>query len=1201
MRKPWIKLLLIGGVLTATLMTPATAASPVMHVMTDTSDPLDGKTVTINLKNATVKHFLDEMKRQTGADYLCASDLLKTLPTVGVNVQNEPARDVLYRVLGQLGCAYRVNDGIVMITAAQRDKREISGRIIDEVGDPLPGVPVKVKGSSLQTITDADGYYRITVPTNAPCTLEVSYLGMRETSATCQQGTANCRCDMRMMSDNALQEVVVTGYQTISRERATGAYDIISGDELRSRHADNLAKALDGLVPGMQSTDDGRGGKTFTIRGTSTLMADNTPLVVVDGFPVTDNPSSGQQQNPNLSALERLNPDNIESITVLKDAAAASIWGARSANGVIVITTRKARKNQPLEINASTQLTIEQKQDPWQLTGLASSAHAVAYEKWAFENSMVGDPYTGDLSSLYYAVSPVRLLLYQGYLWGTMTKDETDRQLAALAAQDNTSQLKKYILPTAVTSQTNVSLSTGMGPWTTYATVQYEHDKGGFVGHSDNTWKMDWNNTLRATKRLSFSLGLNFVAANRHNSQIGISDLSDIAPYEMLLNADGSYASHFHPSYNTDVLNRYDWTGFTYGNMNYNLLQDARTRTQRTTNSQLRTQLGMEWEMLDGLKFNSKFQYEHSNFHRRNVNGEESFYTRFNVNRYTPGDMQGHALGTSAVPAGAIVVKSDGCNHSALFRNDLSLDRIFGEKHAVAAVVGNEISNYYYTSYTHPYLYGVTATSAGQPGPDGYVDTMDGSMSTVSGVPANGKKYVYESWNHNRFVSFYGNVSYMYDDRYGISASARSDASNLITDEAKYRWSPLWSVGGMWNMANEQWMKGKTPFDRLTLRMTYGKNGNAATSSSARTTINTSASSVDEYTGFYPGSIADYGNPSLRWEKTAIFNVGLDFSMLNNHLYGSVEFYNKKSTDVLGNVSIASVHGTSYATFNNAALTNRGVEVQLGGNVDAGQVRLSANLAYAYNRNRVSELYTELTTVTDMLNASYVTGYAMMPIFTFNYGGLVDGVPTVVDKQGNHIGVNDYSLYEMNADDLLTYQGKSIAPHTASLSLQASWKGFTATAYFNGRFGGKMIMPTFNYYTIDKWGGKINTTAPVEDLINADGTLRQGISNAFPLPTTSDDGTPIDVNTYSTWSYLRSAINSRIESSDYIYFSELDLNYTLPASLFGRGWVKGVDVYGKLENIGLLYAANSKDYHPDYLPGMQKPTLSFTLGANIKF
>lgn len=259
------------------------------------------------------------------------------------------------------------------------------------------------------------------------------------------------------------------------------------------------------------------------------------------------------------------------------------------------------------------------------------------------------------------------------------------------------------------------------------------------------------------------------------------------------------------------MLSKYDWSQFPYTNMNYNLLQEARNRRVRMNNLQWRLQAGMQLTILEGLTFNSKFQYEQSRYNQRQTNDEESFYTRYRINYFTPGDGEGNATGKPLLPKGAIVIGSHGRNHSTLFRNDFNLDRTFGGKHAVSAVIGSEISNYYYDTYTDPYLYGVTSSSRGIIGPESYYDTMDGSSSTVTGVPIHGLAHLAESWIHNRYVSFYGNASYMYDERYGVSASARSDASNLITSEARYRWSPLWSVGLMWNIANEHWMKGRTP------------------------------------------------------------------------------------------------------------------------------------------------------------------------------------------------------------------------------------------------------------------------------------------------------------------------------------------------------------------------------------------------------
>ena len=1160
------------------------------------------KTVTLSLKKASVKDFFTEMKKQTGLDFICSSELVKNLPAVTVNAKGVDAGRVLDNVIAQLGCKYTVNGSIVTITSIQQTakKRLLSGTVRDENGETLPGALIRVKGTALQAYTDADGNYQLEIPTG-DCELEITYLGMNTQTLALTKGTDTLKRNVRMDSDNRLNEVVVTGYQTISKERATGAYSIVNSKDLEKRHATNLSQALDGLMAGMQGNNDGRGGKRFTIRGTGTLLADVTPLIVVDGFPITDNPSSGADSNPNLNALERLNTEDIESITLLKDAAAASIWGARSANGVIVITTKKGSRNNKWTVEAGTQFTVETKPDVQQLTNLATSEQTINYMRWMYENNMISTPFTTSIDNLYSSITQADLLMHQGYLTGTLSKDEMNAQLNKLAAMDNRQQIKDNLLKSVLRNQTNVAVSGGIGKWRTRVSMEYNYDSGNFVGSNDNSWKLDWKNDYDLNKYVSLTAGVNLVHSNRHASLLGISSISELAPYEMLLNDDGSYASNSHNSYNSHILqNLFNWSGFTYKDMNYNLLQDARTRLRRTVNTQMRTQLGLQVNIIEGLRFNSKFQYETSRYRQKDNNSEESFYTRYSVNYLTPADYEGNALGPSALPAGAIVINRKGKNHSALFRNDFTFDRVFADKHAINAVAGNEISNYYYESWTNPYLYGVTANSAGINGKTGFFDTMDNSQSTISGVPANGKEFVYTSWNHNRFVSFYGNASYMYDNRYGLSVSARSDASNLITSEPKYRWSPLWSVGAMWNMANESWLKDNNTINRLTLRLTYGKNGNAATSSSARTTISTSASSVDEATGFYPGSIYDYGNPTLRWEKTAITNVGIDFSLFNNHVYGSVDYYSKKSTDVLGSVAIASVNGTSYATFNNAELTNKGLEVSLGAIADIADVTVSGNLTYAYNKNKVTKLYTEGNTVSEMMNAYYIPGYAISPIFTFNYSGLMNGIPSFEDVNGTQYDITDFSVYYMDWRDMLHYQGTTVAPHTAGLNLNVQWKNLSVSAYFNGRFGGKMLMPKFGYNVYDVWYGKTSILQQVTDVMDAQGKPISNPQRDMPLPTVDDEGNPIGVQSYGIYSMYTRSLNTSVEDASYVYFNEINIDYAVPHKLFDNGWVKGMSVFGKIENLGLIWSANSKHYHPDYLPGMYKPTLSFTLGANIK-
>jgi len=194
------------------------------------------------------------------------------------------------------------------------------------------------------------------------------------------------------------------------------------------------------------------------------------------------------------------------------------------------------------------------------------------------------------------------------------------------------------------------------------------------------------------------------------------------------------------------------------------------------------------------------------------------------------------------------------------------------------------------------------------------------------------------------------------------------------------------------------------------------------------------------------------------------------------------------------------------------------------------------------------------------------------------------------------------SVYSDAPEKWMHYQGTTIAPHTVSLNLNVSWKDLSLSAFLNGRFGGKMRMPKFNYSNLDYYGMRQNLSAQVGDVMDDAGNVIEQPSRCMPLPTVDGDGNPLGVYDYMYWSFYYNSLNTSVESSDYIYLSEIDLNYSLPKSLFkGNGWVKSVDVYGKLENVGLLWSANSKHYNPEYLPGSWEPQLTFTIGANVKF
>ena len=555
------------------------------------------------------------------------------------------------------------------------------------------------------------------------------------------------------------------------------------------------------------------------------------------------------------------------------------------------------------------------------------------------------------------------------------------------------------------------------------------------------------------------------------------------------------------------------------------------------------------------MSFNSKFQYEGNKFDENTTYGEESFFTRWNVDYLTPTDWDGTIIGTSALPKGEISYKKEGKYESLVFRNDFNYNHIFNHLHNVSAIFGNEISKYQRHLWNLPYKYAGTTPESG------YYGSLAGYEDQIIGLPENGKQYLLESWENNRFVSFYGNASYTYDNRYTLTTSARSDASNMIVSKPKYRWSPFWSVGVMWNLTGENFLKDNNFWDLLKLRLTYGKTGNTSSYSSARVTVS-SSSSMDAATSLYPYKISDYGNHTLRWEKTATTNIGVDFSILNHKIWGSFDFYKKYGDDLLGRTDMPTVTGMSEQILNNAHIVNSGFEVSLHGRTKIAKFHLGADLTYSYNKNKISKLNWQLSDLSSYLNTSYAEGYAMYPIFTFKYAGLAeDGVPQVKDTDGNTLRIDDRSLFYGDPNKLMFYQGTKIAPHSLGVQLRCSYSNFEISTLFNGRFGNKVQMPTFDFVTPTGYS-KIFVNAQVNEALNG--------TSAMPIPDVTSSESNIDGWSYMFWNTYAAFMNTSVEDGSYIYCKEIVLNYNLPKSLTSKLKLKDSNLFIKAENVGLL-------------------------------
>ena len=443
------------------------------------------------MENADLKSCIQQIERLTGIGFLYNGRELEQIKGITLDLQNVEINTILSRLLEGPGYTYEIVNGVVAIKRAvtvnnvdlpQAEKRTVRGVVKDRDGMPLPGVSVLVKGTSSGMATNVDGRFEIKVNDDPNVMLVFSFIGMKSQEMKIGQATT---LNVVLEPENkALEEVVVTGYQTISKERATGSFDKVSVEVLNSRPSSDLSNMLQGVVAGMQSTENEDGSVNFLIRGTSSLYANTEPLVVVDGFPIEGTFSS-------------INPNDVESVTVLKDAAAASIWGARSANGVIVVTTKKGKQGKlNVEVQGFYRFNIRPDLD--YILAQADSKTTVDYELMAVKNGWFLSEFTPSPTSIAGSL-PISQEYYYANKYYGMSEAEMNTNLDRLRRTDNRSQLKKHLMQTQALQQYNVNLSSGTEKNTTYASLMYEKNDEATIKRGYERFMVNFNNTYKFT------------------------------------------------------------------------------------------------------------------------------------------------------------------------------------------------------------------------------------------------------------------------------------------------------------------------------------------------------------------------------------------------------------------------------------------------------------------------------------------------------------------------------------------------------------------------------------------------------------------------------------------------------------------------------------------------------------------------------
>ncbi|MBS1567107.1 MAG: SusC/RagA family TonB-linked outer membrane protein [Bacteroidetes bacterium] len=1091
------------------------------------------------------------------------------------------------------------------------------GVIKDATGNGIPEVSVTLQPINKGTVTDQQGRFVFKKIPAGFYTLQVSHVSYAKQEKTVYLSNATLRIDLVLEASSALQaEVVVsTGYQTISKERSAGAFSKPDMQVFVERPgSQNILQRLDGLVPGLTVNNaPGASQNPFLIRGLSTIGipdpqnvnslvgTNRNPLYVVDGIPMDD--------------ITTINPQDIADVTVLKDATAASIWGARASNGVIVFTTRKGTNNEKINMQYDGYISFQGRPDLDYMPVLNSpqfinAAREVFNLHDADNPKYYAEIYPWKTISAYSGISntgipPHEAILYAGYL-GRATSAQVQSGLDSLAALDNRSQIRDLWYRNALLTSHTLSLSGGRKVHSFYGSVNYTNTKSNRPQDSDNFFKLNLRQDFRFNDRIQAFL-ITDLSNSIVKSKRNIAVDNRFYPYQLFRDAAGNNLSIPYMRYLSDSI-RNDYQQRSRVNLDYNPLNEVNLGSTKNDALLNRVLGGATIKIFKGLKFEGTYGYIKGSRSTTSFDDEQSYLVRSELVQFTVAPTTASTPQYNLPNTGGRYTTAQLNQRNWTVRNQLVYDKEWqNRKHQLTLLAGQESQEQFTTFNSStvrgydPLLltYGAVDYNTLSKGISGVVMANSGSRSTL----INNAFQSYET--QVRFRSYYANGAYTLYDKYSINASWRMDGSNLFGFDQSAQNKPVWSVGGKWVMSREKFMNPVAWIDQLALRATYGITGNAPSPGTAASYDILSALSSTTFPGGRGLTIATASNPKLTWESTKTLNIGFDFAVLRNRIEGSVDLYRKTTDNLLGDVPTNSLTGYSSITGNLGKLENKGIEVTLSAlTLRAGRFNWNTQLSMAYNHNTITKVNSlvKLTTGAQQIQQQYVEGYSAFAVFAYRYAGLND-------KGDPKIYLNDKSV--TSARNITTPQDPAFMG-----TFQPVWSG-GLTNRFNFRSLSLIANTVFNlghvmrrdvnlYYSGRLIQNNMATGGFTTGNLNAEFVNRwkkpgdeqlTNIPSYVVNPATSD--TRRDV-TY----YQYADIN--VVNASFIKLRDITFVWTLPAQVSSRLKAQSIDLRLQLGNV-MLWKANHYGIDPEFqnaftgvrsIPSMQH---TMTFGAHVNF
>lgn len=1146
--------------------------------------------VTFSGDNVHIEKVFEAIRKQTGYMFLYNSEAVAKAKPVSVHVKNEELEEVLKICVKGQGFEYTIKQKTIFIiprvsgsqssgslnAVTVNNPINVKGKVVDEDGKPLEGVTVTIKGGFYSTLTDANGEFTIGVEINAVLIFSAVNKEVFELKVTDQSMLA---VKLKTNPDE-LEEFYKSGYQDILKERAPGSYVHLNKELLSRSVSTNILDRIFNVSSGLlHNTNQAYGDKySITIRGLSTLNADSRPLIVVDGFPYNELPSDGNYNlNDRLISLNNLNPNDIESITILKDAAAASIWGAKSGNGVIVITTKKGRYNQRAGIAFNSTVNIIPKRDLF-YQPIMSSKDAIGFQRDLFNNGsfdLYDDLYP---AYNYFPALPQVAEIFLAQRRGDITEEVANSQIASLEKHDVRNDINKYLLRTAINQQYTLSVSGGAALYSYYASVGYDRNMENEIRNNNERITFTLNNEFRPLPNFSISGLLNYVTSNAENNGITI---NDVPLYTRFVSENGTSLA-LPRDYRLPYVDTAYFPGLL--DWHYRPLDELKLNNNTNQSNSIRIGAAIGYSnIIPGLAVDLKFQFQKGTNGGEKLLSPDSYEARDLVNRFMSSNASGNLI--YPVPPGGIIdrsfneLKSWNLRAQITYNKTWKKDRlsfIAGADRGENRSLGSFVRAYGYDKLTGTYMPTIDYNTF-------YTTRPSGSLERV---PLG--RNIYVPWTLGRNLSYFANGAYTFNGRYTISSSARIDGANTFGVNANRRINPLWSVGFLWDIAGEGFYKWNS-LPLLKLRATYGFNGNTSSSVTSYTTITTISGAP--ITGYPFALLGNAPNADLQWEKVGIINIGIDFATNNNRFTGSIEYFHKNGIDLISPMKIDPTTGFGSYTGNDARIKGGGIDINLGALIINGKnFKWRNNFLFSYSNDKVTKHDFPATTASQYINGggSYVVDKPIGAIFSYKWGGLspVNGDPMgiVADTIASYNVV--LSGTNTKPEDL-KYIGPSAPRMFGSFLNTFHWRNLSVSFNIIYRFQYYFRRPSINYNFLysnysahqdygKRWikpGDEVFTTVP-------------------SLPTAS--------NTSRDLFYANSEI--LISRGDHIRLQDIRLAYEANNKLLRKLPVKEMRVFIYANNLGLIWRANEHNLDPDYIGfGTIPPSKTIALGLNLTF